>query len=187
MGPTGGPPAAPTSFAVQLNGLVATLSWSAPAGALTGYALEAGTFPGAANLAVVNLGPQTTFISPALSPGSYYLRVKAVNAAGIGPPSNEVLLTVPGVPAAPTDLSVQVAGRVATLTWTASAGAVIGYLLEAGTVPGATNLATLPLGAQTTFISPPLPTGVFYVRVKARNAVGTSAASNEVQINIPPP
>ena len=180
------PPAAPTGFDVQVQGRLARLSWNAPAAA-TGYVLEAGTVRGAANLAVIPLGPQTSFTSPALSPGVYYVRVKATNAAGVSPASNEVELTVSGPPGPPTALTVRLAGRVATLSWTAPAGAVSGYLLEAGTVPGATNLGAFALGQHTTFVSPILPPGIYYVRVKTRNDAGTSPASNEVQIHVPTP
>ena len=187
VGPVGAPPDAPTAFAANLQGLVATLSWTPPASAISGYVLEAGTSPGAANLAVVNLGPQTTFVTPVLSPGSYYVRVRAVNAAGIGAASNEVLLTVPEAPGAPTNLNVAVAGSVATLTWAAPPGTVTGYVLEGGSAPGATDLASLLLGPQLTFVSPPLPPGDYYVRVRARNSAGTGPPSNQLHINISPP
>ena len=92
-------------------------------------------------------------------------------------------------PGAPSNLQVQsVAGSTVTLQWVAAAGAT-NYLLEGGTTPGST-LGQIPTGSTATTYSFPAPSGVFYLRIKALAANGsTSAASNEVQVavNVPTP
>jgi hypothetical protein len=69
-----------------------TLTWNAVAGA-TGYIVEAGSESGLSNLA------QLQVASPGLTAGApngrYFVRVRAVNACGTGPPSAEVVVNVP--------------------------------------------------------------------------------------------
>ena len=56
-----------------------------------------------------------------------------------------------------------------------------GYLVEAGTAPGRSDVGVLNVGNVTTFSTVASP-GVYYVRVRAVNAQGAGAASNEVVI-----
>jgi enediyne biosynthesis protein E4 len=88
-------------------------------------------------------------------------------------------------PGAPQNVAAVVSGNNVTLSWQppASGGAVASYQLEAGSVPGASDIALFPMGAATTF-SVGAPNGVYYVRVRARNAVGLSAASNEIIVDV---
>jgi hypothetical protein len=72
------------------------LSWTPPAAALTGYVLEAGTGPGLANLiAGLALGTAPGVVAPNVTPGTYYVRVRAVNGPLASAPSAEVIVTVP--------------------------------------------------------------------------------------------
>jgi hypothetical protein len=87
-------PGAPANLTVQVNGPNVSFSWLAASGA-TGYVIEAGLEPGSSNLAIVPVGNVLTLSAPGVPPGTYYVRVRAVNAAGQGPPSNEVAVTVP--------------------------------------------------------------------------------------------
>jgi hypothetical protein len=72
---------------------------------------------------------------------------------------------------------------VVDLRWTASAGGYqpTGYIVEAGSAPGLSDLATLPVGKVTRFVVT-APPGVYYVRVRAINARGPSASSNEIVV-----
>jgi hypothetical protein len=88
-------------------------------------------------------------------------------------------------PGAPGQLSSTASGLSASFQWSAPAngGALTDYVLEAGRSPGASDLATVTLGASTTtFTASGLP-GTYYVRVRARNACG-SAVSNEVMVTL---
>ena len=84
------PPGTPT-LTHTLAGSLLTLLWTSVAGA-TAYLVEAGSAPGAANVLAVNLGATTTqqFSVGGAPPGTYFVRVRAVNACGVSTPSNEV-------------------------------------------------------------------------------------------------
>jgi hypothetical protein len=177
-------PAPPTNLAAHVSGNVVTLSWTAPVGAISGFRLEAGTAPGLSNVAIVTLGLTTT-LSASAPAGTYYVRVKAIDATGQSAASNEVTVVIGGgscqsAPGPPTGLTSTVVSLSITLTWTAAGGcAATGYVLQAGTAPAQSNIATVPIGNVLSF-SAMAPAGTYYVRVVAVNAFGSSAPSNEV-------
>jgi fibronectin type III domain protein len=83
----------------------------------------------------------------------------------------------------PLSLSAAVNGNVVVLSWSppASGGPVISYLIDAGTVPGVTNLITFNTGSAATSLTVPgVPNGIYYVRVRAVDGSGASQPSNEV-------
>jgi glucose/arabinose dehydrogenase len=86
----------PGGLTVTKAGGVAGFAWLPPLGA-TGYRLRVGTAPGLTNLADLDVGPSTSLAVPlaGIAPGTYYLRVAAVSACGVGAASNEVALSVP--------------------------------------------------------------------------------------------
>jgi hypothetical protein len=190
-------PGAPGGLSTSAAGSTVTLSWSAPSsgGAPTAYIIEAGSSPGLANLANFSTGSTaTTFSAGGVGAGSYYVRVKAINAAGASAPSNESLLIVgggsgpcTGAPAAPTGFALTGnSGGTVSFAWNPSSGSPTTYIIEAGSVPGATNLANSDLGGTAnTFTAAGVGRGTYYVRLRARNACGTSAASNEVTLIVP--
>ena len=71
------------------------MEWQAsPHGwAATGYLLEAGSSPGAADLGVAPVSG-LEFQVTGVPPGRYYLRARAVNAAGTSAPGEEVVVDV---------------------------------------------------------------------------------------------
>jgi hypothetical protein len=179
--------ATPTGFNVTWTGTVATLSWTAPAADTAedvpaNYVLEAGTAPGRNDAAVVRVGNVTTF-SADVSYGTYYVRLRAENAYGESDPTEDLEVRAPGSPQPPTRLANYGSGSVVDLRWTASAGGYqpTGYIVEAGSAPGLSDLATLPVGKVTRFVVT-APPGVYYVRVRAINARGPSASSNEIVV-----
>lgn len=88
-----------------------------------------------------------------------------------------------GLPGAPSTPTVNISGPTLTLRWSPSSvgGAPLDYIVEAGTAPGSSNVATLPLGSTTPrFTFTPVPGGRYYLRVRARSAAGVGAPSAEV-------
>lgn len=178
------PPAAPTNLQASVSGNTVTLTASLPAG-LTGLLLQGGATPGATQAAVpLNVAPQNTLSG--VPPGSYYVRLVAVNAGGMSPPSNEVPVVVSAqctAPPAPT-MSVQTNGNLVAMNWTPVAG-VAGYRLEVATSPGGPAAHVQPFGAsQTSVTYPGVPPGTYYARVAAVAACGAQAMSVEVTIAV---
>ncbi len=88
-------------------------------------------------------------------------------------------------PSAPVLEPPSVTDHTVTLTW-AAPGFSTEAIVEAGSAPGLSNLAVLPVaGGQTTVTVPNVPAGTYYVRVRALNYVGASAPSNEVMVVVP--
>ena len=176
----------PRGFTVRWVGTTAVLSWTAPAadGAMedrpTSYVLEAGTRPGASDVATVSVGSATRFEANVPS-GTHYVRVRAVNDYGDSEPTEDLMLVAPGAPRAPTNLASPGSGSTVNLQWTAPSGAAVtGYLIEAGSAPERSDLGVLQVGNVTSFTAPAPPQGAYYVRVRAINARGAGQPSNEV-------
>jgi hypothetical protein len=73
-----------------VSGSTVTFTWLAPNfGPVTGYILEAGSAPGLSNIAVATLGNVLTQSFSGVPPGTYYVRIRAVNAQGASIVSNE--------------------------------------------------------------------------------------------------
>jgi predicted phage tail protein len=90
------PPGAPSFTSHSVSGNTVTLNWQAPTqGTATSYIIEAGSAPGLANLAVANTGSTALTASFSGVPaGTYYVRLRAVNAQGASVVSNERTITV---------------------------------------------------------------------------------------------
>jgi hypothetical protein len=185
--PGTGPPGAPSNFAATVTGTVVSFTWTTPTsgGAVQSYVIAAGLTPGATDATVPTGSTATSFLVGAPA-GRYYVRVRGLNSAGVGPPSNEILVVVGNVcavaPDAPSGLAATVTGVMVSLSWAAATGCPAdAYILEVGTAPGLTDLMSVPIGNVTAFSAPAVP-GRFYLRVRARNAYGISSPSNEVVV-----
>ena len=86
---------------------------------------------------------------------------------------------------APLGVAVNVSGTVATLAWQAVGGAT-GYVVEAGSAPGAGNLVSGPVGAVTA-VGASLPPGTYYARVRAVRGIELGPASPDVTISVTAP
>ena len=176
-----------TGFTASVAGSLVTLRWDLAPGALS-YRVAAGTATGLSNAFNGNVGNVTTLVANAAN-GTYFVRVHAVGFAGESGPSTEVVLAVgPGTctsaPGAPSLQVPGVTGSTVVLIWSASAGATT-YIVEAGSQTGLANLANQAIGNSTTFTAVSVPRGTYFVRVRARNACGTSAPSNERVVVVP--
>lgn len=188
-------PLAPQDLRAELSALTVALLWNVHlASAIpTSFIIDVGTAPSLSNLGSFDTGAIAFRLDAARpAPGIYYVRVRARNAFGISPPSNEVKVTVTGgggcsgAPVAPTGLNATVVGSFVTFNWgqPVSATPVTGFTVEAGSAPGVGNIGQFPVGATTIFAAS-APPGTYYVRVRATNACGQSVASNEVAVVVP--
>lgn len=177
-------PPPPTNLTAQVSGTTVTLFWNAPAGAsVSGYVVEAGTAPGLSNVTSIPVGPTPQVVATNVPIATYYVRVRAIDAQGQSEPSNEIVVIVGGTcnPPAASGLDATVTGSLVVLTW--NPAAALDYVIEVGSGPGITNLAQFVV--PTNSMPASAPDGVYFVRVRARDACGIGAPSNEIVVNVP--
>lgn len=178
----------PTNLVASASGSTVALTWSAPTtGTPRSYVIEAGSSTLSANLAQFDThSTSTSFSASGVGDGLYYVRVKAFDGANdLSPASNEVGLLVGACAAAPLPpltLTSYVLRSTVYLAWTASAAAT-SYVVEAGSQSGLSNLANSDLGsALNMYTATGVGAGTYYVRMRAKNACGLSAASNQIVV-----
>jgi hypothetical protein len=90
-------------------------------------------------------------------------------------------------PTPPLNLTVTKSGTDVQGTWTPPTGdqAPTTYVVEVGSQSGLNDQGTFVVPATQTHFGAPTPPGVYYGRVFARNACGTSSASNEINYTVP--
>jgi predicted phage tail protein len=184
-------PTAPQSLTGTVSGSRATLAWRAPSGggAPSNYLIYAGTTVGATNVANgLSVGNVLSAYGD-LPKGRYYIRVRAANGVGMSPDSNSITLRIGKQLASPNGFKVTWVGTTATLSWTAPAGATAedvptNFILEAGTAPGQSDVATVGLGTTTTF-SADVSSGTYYVRVRSTNDYGESDPTADLMLVAP--
>lgn len=182
-------PEAPVDLLASVTGSTITLTWEASSSAMvSGYRVEAGLQPGVRSFAAT-VGPTTHAFSATAPTGVFYARIVALSPCGESAVSNEAMISVgnaltpPGAPGMP---SATVTAGTVTMQWTppADGGAVAGYLLEAGSGPGLTNLGTLAVSGSVISFSN-VPPATYYVRIRGINAAGQGPSSDEVVIVVP--
>ena len=183
-------PGPPQAFSRTITGSAVAFAWSAPAtgGTPASYLLIASASPGGAALASVPIVSGLSYSVPSVPAGTYFVRLVALNSGGTSDPSNEVRVDVaaPAAPGAPTMQSAGVGQSNVRFVWTPSGAAATGYVLGASLTPGGAIIAELPT-TDITYTVPNVPNGTYYVKVRATNAGGTSAWSNEVAVVVPSP
>lgn len=180
----------PRQLLAQVSGPDVQLAWQESPGA-DAYVIEVGSAPGLANLMSSNLG-NTTTLRAVGSPGRFFVRVRARLGPDLSPPSNEVVIDIgPAVShcaalAAPSTLQATSGSAQLIFTWGAVSGAT-SYRLQAGTAPGLANVFDGDVGpiSSLSIDARGVAPGVYFVRVAASNACGTSTFSNDVAVQLP--
>ncbi len=179
-------PGAPTRPYAIVDNYAVWLAWSpGEGGSPSSYLIEAGLTPGAT---FVNLAtPANSYLAARVGSGRYYVRVRAVNASGVSPPSEEVVVVVASngtgatSPEAPREVVGWMSGARLTLTWRPPSDGA-SYVVEAGSASGLSEIASITLDqAALTYV--PVPAGFYFVRVRTVNPAGTSPPSAEVMVN----
>lgn len=90
-------PPGPPALTGAAHGSQVVLAWTASSAgdAALRYRIEAGAEPGVPMLAYDTASPATGMTFANVPPGQYYVRVRGINARGVGPASNEVRIVVP--------------------------------------------------------------------------------------------
>jgi glucose/arabinose dehydrogenase len=89
------------------------------------------------------------------------------------------------VPAPPANLTAQIDNSTVTLGWQAGTGGgpTLAYQLEAGSTRGASDILVAEQFSAGLVVGG-VPSGLYFVRVRATNAAGMSAPSNEVVVRV---
>lgn len=90
-------------------------------------------------------------------------------------------------PGRPIELTHTKSGDVVTLAWKPPTGGDMPttYVIEAGSTPGQNNQGTFITPGTASSFQRQAPAGTYHVRLYARNACGSSPASNEVVVTVP--
>lgn len=186
------PPAPPVAPVVTTTADTVAMSWyPSPGPAPRAYTLHAAASAGGPAIASFPLGPNPFFATNGVPPGAYFLRLSASNDCGTSIETRDVVVRVGGVtgpPSAPTTLTASApAPGTVVISWSAptSGGAVTGYVLEAGSAPGLSDIALIPLGPTTGLSAAGVPAGTYHLRVRAVGAAGVSAPTGDVVLTVP--
>jgi hypothetical protein len=176
-------PPAPQGLTSAVVGSSVHLQWTGMGGS---FQLEAGSGPGRTDLYNGNAG-FTPGVQVTAQPGLYFVRVRERNPCGFGPPSNEITVSVSGLPPPPRNFSASVIGGEVTFRWDLGNPGVLFYQLEAGSAPGLSDLAVtrvVPWGLGSTV--PGVPPGTYYVRVRAvlTASLAVGPPSNELEVTV---
>ena len=93
-------PDAPRNVVATVDSPVVTLAWEAPVRDgvhASGYVIEAGTTPGAPNIAIIAI-IESTILSVNAPPGRYFVRLRSFGQCGSSEPSPEMEIIVPQAP-----------------------------------------------------------------------------------------
>ena len=90
-------------------------------------------------------------------------------------------------PFAPQALVASVAGRTVSLLWAQPDSGPVASTqrVVAGAAPGLGDLADIEVPGPATSFTTTAPPGIYYVKVVALNACGSSPYSNEVRVVVP--
>ena len=189
LGPPQNPVGTPSGGGVILTWLTPSAPPETSPPLIERYAIAGGTTPGGSDLPVMlTADGSLSYTIPVLPSGSYFFRVYAIGPSGIGSASPETSVAVThgvAVPGPITALQGALAGTIATLTWTPSAGAPALTQFDVGTAPGASTMGTLTTSTRP-FIADvaSLAAGTYWVRAHSVAGPAVGAPSNDLAITI---
>ena len=180
-------PSTPSDLAAVVDGSDVALTWSAATDdvGVTGYQVHRGATadfePTAASLLATVT--ETAYTDSGRSAGTWYYRVVATDAAGnLSTPTDAVQATIADAsgPTSPSEVTAQLNGTTATVTWTASTDdvGVTGYRVFRGSTADFEVSAELMV-AEVTGLSATeesLPAGRWYYKVVAVDGAGNASA-----------
>ena len=181
------PPAAPSALQASAYDFAnVDLAWTDNAANETGFKIERSTTSGSGFVQIATAGANvTSYRDTGRSPlTTYYYRVRASNSGGDSAYTGEASLTTPSdqIPAAPTELvATSISSSQINIAWADNSAVETAYLVERSLAAGSGYSQIASLAANATGYS---ETGLnaattYYYRVRAANAVGNSAYSNE--------
>ncbi|HLF26430.1 MAG TPA: fibronectin type III domain-containing protein [Anaerolineae bacterium] len=188
------PPAAPSNLsATAISSSQVNLSWQDNSTNEQGFLLKRQGPNDVSFVDIATLGVNVTTYSDTtvLANTTYTYRVRAFNANGNSPNSNDAAVTTPGgppPPAAPTNLvATAVSGSQVTLSWQDNSTNEQGFLLKrkGPNDVGFVDLATLGQNVNTYVDTSVSPATLYMYRVRAFNANGNSANSNDASVTTP--
>jgi titin len=189
-----GPPRSAAAIGAYAS---ATITWTAPSSQggsnITRYTVTAADSTAATRggqTCTWTSGPLTCVIAGLTDGDTYSFTVTATNSLGTGVgsnPSNSVV-PAPTVPSAPVGLIATPGNGAIALSWTAPNGngsAITGYNVYEAATPGGEDYLAAPINGSTliagtsTTVNSLTNAKTYYFTVKAVNAAGSSAHSNE--------
>jgi hypothetical protein len=179
------PGAQPTDLVGTASGSGLVLTWRAPATLVPVQYVVTGATSDARIDQIVVVTPDATsrYTIPAVLPGTYLFRVRALLGDGLGLASEPTRVVAGGSSASsgpPGGLTATASGSTITLAWIPSAGPATSFQVEAGSAPGLSDLGVLATAAPR--LTATVPAGRYYARVRALAGAAVSAPSNEVSI-----
>jgi transcriptional regulator CtsR len=186
------PPTAPANLsAAAASSSQINLTWTDQSTNETSFQIERKTGAGGTYAQIGTAAANATAYSDSgIAEGTtYFYRVRAVNAAGNSAYSNEASATTPvSPPAAPANLSAAaVSSSQINLAWTDQSTNETGFQIERKTGAGGTyaQIGTAAANAAAHSDNGVAEGTTYFYRVRAANAAGNSAYSNEASATTP--
>jgi titin len=180
-------PAPPSGLAVTpLSASSLKLDWSDQSSNETGFRIERATGGGAFGTVETVGADVTTFTNSGLSSNtSYRFRVRAINGVSVSTATDEAAgLTYPAVPAGLS--ATALSATQVRLNWSDASAAPTAFQVYRKTTGGYSLLATTTVGA-TLYVDGAAAAATAYTyQLRATNATGDSAGSNEASVTTPP-
>jgi hypothetical protein len=184
------PPAAPSGLTATAVGTQINLAWTDNSTNENNFIVARSTVSGGPYSDIATVAANsTTYSDPGLSPGTYYYVVRAVNSGGSSANSNQASATVAvPPPSAPSNLAATpIHSTRIDLTWSDNSNNESNFIVARSTTAGGPYNDIATVAANSTFYS---NTGLstnttYYYVVRATNAGGASANSNEASATTP--